>query len=99
MSKVSEAKEKLNCGETTKSWRKNKKRAVKACKDGKEKIVHYGHTDYDHNYSKEAKKNFRARHNCDNAKDVFSARYHACKDLWSKSVKAGKGAKKDKKSV
>lgn len=85
MSKASEAKEKLNCGETTKSWRKNKKRAVKACKDGKEKIVHFGDDRYKHRYSNEAKKNFRARHKCDSAKDVFSARYWACKNLWGKT--------------
>lgn len=62
---------------------------VKACKDGKETLIHYGATGYKHNYSKDAKKNFRARHGCDEAKDKLTAKYWACKDLWGKTKKLG----------
>jgi hypothetical protein len=62
---------------------------VKACDNGKEKIVHYGAEGYKHNYSKEAKKSFRARHSCDEPKDKLKAQYWACKDLWGKSKKIG----------
>ena len=58
----------------------------KACEGGKEKIIHYGHTSYGHNYSAAARKSFRARHKCDQKKSKLTASYWACKDLW-----AGKG--------
>jgi len=66
----------------TKSNRDGKKKMVLAKKGDKIKVVHYGDSDYEHNYSKEAKENFRARHNCSDQKDKFSAAYWACKDLW-----------------
>ena len=69
-----------------KSDRAGKKKMVKACKNGKEKLIHFGATGYGHNYSKEARKSFKARHKCDTANDKFTARYWACKNLW-----AGKG--------
>jgi hypothetical protein len=58
----------------------SKKSVVKACKDGKEKIVRFG--DPNMTIKKDQpgrRKNFRARHNCDTAKDKFSARYWSCK--------------------
>lgn len=67
-----------------------KKKVVKACDNGKEKLIRFGADGYKHNYSKEAKKSFRARHKCDSANDKLSARYWACKDLWGKSKKIGK---------
>lgn len=86
-------KDKMSCNRPKRSSRPGKKKMVKACKDGKEKLIHYGASGYKHNYSKEAKKSFRARHKCDQAKDKLSARYWACKDLWSKSRAVGTGAK------
>ena len=83
-------KDKMRCGEVKRSTRPGKKIMKKVCKDGKEKLVHAGATGYKNNYSKEAKRNFRARHKCNTAKDPFSARKLACEELWSKSVKAGK---------
>lgn len=80
--KRSEIIEDMKCNTPRKSWRDGKKKVVKACEDGKEKIVHYGDTDYKHNYSKEARKSFRARHKCDKKKSKLSAGYWACKDLW-----------------
>ena len=63
-----------------------KKKMVKACAGGKEKLIHYGAKGYGHNYSAAARKSFRARHKCSAAKNKLSAKYWACKDLW-----AGKG--------
>ena len=59
-----------------------KKMVVKGCEDGKEKLVRFGAKGYKSNYSKEARKNFRARHNCDTATDKTTARHWACKALW-----------------
>lgn len=83
-------KKDMNCGEVRRSTRPGKKIMKKVCKDGKEKLVHAGAKGYKNNYSKEAKKSFRARHKCSTAKDPFSARKLACEELWSKSVGVGK---------
>jgi hypothetical protein len=88
--KFQKLKELLSCNTPKKSPKKDKKKVVKACKDGKEKLIHFGHSDYDHNYSKEAKKSFRARHKCDEANDRLTARYWACKNLWGTNMKIGK---------
>lgn len=82
-------KDKMPCNKPRKSPKAGKKKVVKACSGGKEKIIHYGASGYGHNYSAAARKSFRARHGCDNAKDKLTARYWACKDLW-----AGKGGSK-----
>jgi len=89
MSKFGKIKDRLKCNKPVKSNRPGKKKMVKACEDGKEKLVHFGASGYKHNYSKEAKKSFRARHKCDSAKDKLSARYWACKNLWGKTQKKG----------
>lgn len=75
----------LKCNKPQKSWKPGKKKVVKACSKSKEKIIHYGATGYGHNYNDRARKSFRARHRCDQAKDILTARYWACKDLWSKN--------------
>lgn len=80
----------MSCGEVRRSTSKGKKIMKKVCADGKEKLVHAGAKGYENNYSKEAKKSFRARHKCDEKKDKFSAQKLACEELWSKKVKAGK---------
>jgi hypothetical protein len=81
-----------------KSTRPGKKKMVLAKEGEKTKVIHYGDTGYKHNYSAEAKKNFRARHRCDEQKDKLSAAYWACKDLWptgstKKSTLVYKGAR------
>ena len=76
----------MKCNKPVKSTRPGKKRMVKACSGGAEKLVHYGASGYGHNYSASARRSFRARHRCNEAIDKLSARYWACKDLW-----AGKG--------
>lgn len=62
-----------------------KKMVVKACENGKEKIIRFGAVGYKHNYSKGANESFRARMMCDtNPPDKLSARYWACEKLWKK---------------
>ncbi len=84
-------KSKMACNKPRKSPKAGKKKVVKACANGKEKVIHYGASGYGHNYSPAARKSFRARHRCSEAKDKLTARYWACKNLWG-----GKG--KDTKS-
>jgi hypothetical protein len=78
-------KEKMKCNSPSRSDRPGKKKMVKACENGEEKLIHYGAKGYKHNYSKSAKSSFRARHGCDAAKDKLSAKYWACRDLWPKN--------------
>lgn len=73
----------LPCNRPVRSWRKGKKLAVRVCRGGREKIIHFGAKGYGHNYSPEARRAFRARHGCSTAKDPFTARYWACKVLWA----------------
>jgi len=80
-------KSKMRCNSPVKSDRQGKKRMVKACSGGKEKLIHYGSTGYKSNYSDTARKSFRARHKCSTATNKLTARHWACKDLWSKSSK------------
>lgn len=82
-------KKDMDCGEVRKSTREGKKIMKKVCEGGKEKIVHAGQASAPHNYSDEARKNFRARHNCDEAKPG-TPRKLACDELWTK----GKSVKK-----
>ena len=77
-------KRNMACNSPRKSWRPEKKRVVKACSRGKEKIIHFGATGYGHNYSTAARRSFRARHKCSSAKDKLTARYWACKNLWTR---------------
>lgn len=82
-------KSKMACNKPTKSDRAGKKKMVKACANGQEKLIHFGATGYGHNYSDAARKSFRARHKCSSATSKLTARYWACKNLW-----AGKGGSK-----
>lgn len=94
MERFKKLKEKMRCGEVKDSTRDGKKIMKKVCKDGKEKIVHAGADGYKHNYSKDAKKNFRARHECDEKKAWDSAQKVACEELWGTDMKVGKKRKK-----
>lgn len=69
-----------------KSNRKYKKLQV-CVRDNTGKIVnvHFGdnrYEDFTMHKDKKRRANFRARHNCDEIKDMTSARYWACKELW-----------------
>ena len=79
-------KSKMKCNRVVASDRPGKKRMVKACEGGKEKLIHFGAKGYGHNYSAAARKSFKARHKCNTAKSKLTARYWACKNPW-----AGKG--------
>ena len=74
----------LKCNTPVKSYRPGKKRMVRACSNGREKLIHFGATGYKHNYSAAARRNFRSRHRCSTAKDKLTARYWACKNLWTR---------------
>jgi hypothetical protein len=76
-------KSSMPCNEPRPSTRPGKKRMVKACENGQEKLVHFGAKGYGNNYSAAARKSFRARHNCDNPGTKLSAKYWACKNLWA----------------
>ena len=79
-------KKTMKCNTPQKSPNPKKKKVVKACEGGKEKIIHYGAAEYGHNISSAARKSFRARHKCDQKNSKLGARYWACKDLWSAST-------------
>ncbi len=44
-------KSKMACNKPMKSDRPGKKKMVKGCENGKEKLIHFGATGYGHNYS------------------------------------------------
>ena len=79
------SKKDMPCNKPRPSTSKGKKKMVKACEGGQEKIIHFGAKGYKSNYSAAARKNFKARHRCDTANDKLTARYWACKKLWSKN--------------
>ena len=82
-------KKSMPCNKPRTSPNPKKKKVVKACENGQEKLVHFGAEGYKHNYSPEAKKSFRARHSCDEKKSKLSAQYWACRNLWGKNKKIG----------
>ena len=90
-------KSKMACNKPRKSPNPKKKKVVKACADGKEKIIHFGASGYGHNYSAAARKSFKARHKCSEATNKLTARYWACKNLWAGSGGSTKSSPKSKK--
>ena len=90
-------KKNMPCNKPRPSTSKGKKKMVKACANGKEKIIHFGAKGYGHNYSSGARKNFRARHNCDTATNKLTARHWACKSLWSKGSPKKSSPRRNKK--
>jgi len=65
-----------------------KKRVVKACEDGTERLLKFGSVGYRHNYSARANENFRARMRCDTDKPgKLEPRYWACESLWKRRKK------------
>tara|TARA_R110001632_G_scaffold196480_1_gene318500 strand:- start:728 stop:1018 length:291 start_codon:yes stop_codon:yes gene_type:complete len=90
-------KSKMKCNVVRSSTRPGKKRMVKACENGKEKLIHFGAKGYGHNYSAAARKSFKARHKCGTANDKLSARYWSCKKLWAGKGGSTKSSPKNKK--
>jgi hypothetical protein len=76
-------KSRMACNRPVASDRPGKKKMVKACANGQEKLLHFGAKGYGHNYSTAARKSFKARHSCDTATNKLTPRYWACKNLWA----------------
>ncbi len=74
-----------------------KSHVVVAKKGDKIKLIHFGATGYGHNYSAAARKSFRARHKCDTASDILTARYWACRTLWGGAGKPKQSSPKSRK--
>ena len=55
MAKKKLDKKKMKCNKPRKSPNPKKKRVVKACEGGKEKIIHYGAAGFGHNINKAAR--------------------------------------------
>jgi hypothetical protein len=90
-------KSNMKCNSPRPSTRPGKKMMVKACSNGKEKLLHFGAEGYGHNYSAAARKSFRARHKCDSATDKLTPRYWACKHLWAGAGGSTKSSPKARK--
>ena len=73
-------KAKMACNKPRRTSGGSKKFVVKACQDGKEKVIRFGDPDMKIRKSNpKARKSFRARHKCETAKDKMTARYWSCK--------------------
>ena len=73
-------KAKMACNKPRRTSGGSKKFVVKACKDGKEKIIRFGDPNMKIKKSNpKRRKSFRARHKCSTAKDKFTARSRSCK--------------------
>jgi len=74
-------KSKMKCNKPKRQKSGGKKFVVKACKDGKEKIVRFGDANMTIKKSNpERRKSFRARHGCDKGTlDKLKAKYWSCK--------------------
>ena len=73
-------KDRMKCNKPRRTSGGSKKFVVKACKDGKEKVVRFGDPNMKIKKSNpKRRKSFRARHKCDQKKDKFSAGYWSCK--------------------
>lgn len=76
----SSLKEKLSCNKPKRTPGEKKSWVVKGCEDGKEKIVRFGDPKMkDKSNIPERRKNFRARHKCDEKKSKLKAGYWSCK--------------------
>ena len=74
-------KSKMKWGQGKKSTRPGKKVMKLYCVNGKKKLVHAGAVGYGNNYSDKARRAFKSRHNCKNAKPG-TAKHLACTVLW-----------------
>ena len=83
----SKKKSEMACNKPTKSWRAGKKKAVKACANGKERIVHFGDSsmkDYTQHKSKKRRKSYCARSGgIKGGEGKLSANYWSRKVLWN----------------
>ena len=73
-------KDKMPCNKPKREIKGGKKSVVKACENGQEKIVRFGDANMEiRRDNPERRKNFRARHNCDEKKSKLTAGYWSCK--------------------
>jgi len=81
------SKDEMPCNKPMKSWRLGKKKVVKACEGGVERIIHFGDSsmqDYTQHKSKARRKSYCARSGGIKGGDgKLSANYWARKVLWS----------------
>lgn len=91
MSKASKAKKRLKPNKPTRSYKPGKKFMVLASEGGKKKLIHFGAKGYKHNYSKGARKSYRARHKCDQKKSKLTASYWSCRTWEAGRPKRTKG--------
>ena len=80
-------KSKMPCNRPKADTDGKHKRVVKACANGKEKIIHYGAKGYSSNYSPEARKQYRKRHAKEGNASKLTAGWWAFHDLWSPGSK------------
>jgi len=77
----------MPCNRPMKSWREGKKKVVKACEGGKERIIHFGDSsmqDYTQHGSEKRRKSYCARSGgIKGGEGKLSANYWARKVLWS----------------
>ena len=72
-------KAKMKCNKPRRTPDGPKKFVVKACQNGTEKIIRFGDSNMRIKKSNpEARKSFRARHNCANPGPKWKARYWSC---------------------
>ena len=73
-------KDRMKCNSPRRTSGGSKKFVVKACENGKEKVVRFGDPNMKIKKSNpKRRKSFRARHKCDQKKSKFSAGYWSCK--------------------
>jgi hypothetical protein len=77
----------MPCNQPRKSWRPGKKKVVKACSGGQEKIIHFGDSsmkDFTQHHSQKRRKSYCARSGGIKGGDgKLSANYWSRKVLWS----------------
>jgi len=78
-SKINKAK--MPCNKPKRDVKGGKKSVVKACENGKEKIIRFGDANMTiKKDNPERRKSFRARHKCDEKKSKLSAGYWSCRE-------------------
>jgi len=83
----------MPCNRPRPSDRPGKKKMVKGCEGGQEKLIHFGAKGYGHNYSAAARKSFKARHKCGTAKSKLTAKLMGRKG-WLNTVISKKSQRK-----
>lgn len=84
MSRWSKLKERLKCNSPTKSPKEGKSKVVKACEDGKEKLIHFGDSNMPiKKHIPERKKSYCARSGGIKGKDSKLSGNHWSRKEWN----------------